>query len=43
MADGNQNLYSLKPIGGIGKESKRKFKMGKGKRRGKGIRRKYHI
>lgn len=43
MADGNQNLHSLKPTGGIGKKSKRKFKMGKGKRRGKGIRRKHHI
>jgi hypothetical protein len=43
MADGNQNLHSLKPTGGIGKKSKRKFKMGKGKRRGKGIRRKRHI
>jgi hypothetical protein len=43
MADGNQNLHSLKPTGGIGKKSNRKFKMGKGKRGGKGIRRKHHI
>ncbi|XP_062161794.1 uncharacterized protein LOC133868799 isoform X1 [Alnus glutinosa] len=43
MADENQNLHSLKPTGGIGKKSNRKFKMGKGKRRGKGIRRKHHI
>ncbi|XP_041027388.1 uncharacterized protein LOC121267545 [Juglans microcarpa x Juglans regia] len=43
MADGNQNVGSLKPVGGIGKKSKRKFKVGKGKRRGKGIRRKRHI
>ncbi|GLT69555.1 hypothetical protein SLA2020_416980 [Shorea laevis] len=45
MTDGNQSMHSLKPVGGIGKKSKRKFKMGKGKRRGKGIgiRRKHHI
>ncbi|KAG6639526.1 hypothetical protein CIPAW_10G107100 [Carya illinoinensis] len=33
MADGNQSIGSLKPVGGIGKKSKRKFKVGKGKRR----------
>ncbi|KAG6639527.1 hypothetical protein I3843_10G102200 [Carya illinoinensis] len=43
MADGNQSIGSLKPVGGIGKKSKRKFKVGKGKRRGKGLRRKRHI
>ncbi|KAM3694177.1 hypothetical protein ACJW30_07G038400 [Castanea mollissima] len=43
MADGNQSMGSLKPVGGIGKKSKRKFKVGKSKRRGKGIRRKSHI
>ncbi|XP_059438939.1 uncharacterized protein LOC132171968 [Corylus avellana] len=43
IADGNQSMHSLKPAGGIGKKFKRKFKMGKGKRRGKGIRRKHHI
>ncbi|XP_050261930.1 uncharacterized protein LOC126706480 [Quercus robur] len=43
MADGNQSVGSLKPVGGIGKKSKRKFKVGKSKRRGKGIRRKSHI
>ncbi|KAK9267591.1 hypothetical protein L1049_010019 [Liquidambar formosana] len=44
MADGNQSNGPLKPVGGIGKKSKRKFKMGKGKRHGKGkIRRKHKI
>ncbi|GMY35073.1 hypothetical protein FCV25MIE_30315 [Fagus crenata] len=43
MADGNQSMGSLKPVRGIGKKSKRKFKMSKSKRRGKGIRRKSHI
>nr|XP_023885906.1 uncharacterized protein LOC111998018 [Quercus suber] len=43
MADGNESMGSLKPVGGIGKKSKRKFKVGKSKRRGKGIRRKSHI
>ena len=43
MADGNQSMGSLKAVGGIGKKSKRKFKVGKSKRRGKGIRRKSHI
>jgi hypothetical protein len=28
-------MHSLKPVGGIGKKFKMKFKMGKGKRRGK--------
>ncbi|KAJ7969391.1 hypothetical protein O6P43_013365 [Quillaja saponaria] len=36
MADPGQSAGSLKPVGGIGKKSKRKFKMGKGKRRSKG-------
>ncbi|KAE7996424.1 hypothetical protein FH972_001151 [Carpinus fangiana] len=36
MADGNQSMHSLKPAGGIGKKFKRKFKMGKGKRRDAG-------
>lgn len=44
MADRIQSMGSLKPVGGIGKKSKRKFKVGgKAKRRGKGIRRKRHI
>ncbi|XP_030467553.1 uncharacterized protein LOC115686411 [Syzygium oleosum] len=44
MADGNQNKSSLKPAGGVGKKSKRKFKVGKNKRRGKGnVRRKRNI
>ncbi|KAB1221568.1 hypothetical protein CJ030_MR2G027119 [Morella rubra] len=43
MRDGNQSMGSLKPIGGVGKKSKRKFKMAKGKRRGKGPRRNCHI
>ncbi|XP_042477815.1 uncharacterized protein LOC122059197 [Macadamia integrifolia] len=37
----NQNLGSLKPTGGVGKKWKKKLKMHKGKRHGKGkIRRK---
>ncbi|XP_054778529.1 uncharacterized protein LOC129286605 [Prosopis cineraria] len=44
MADGNQSMVSLKPTGGVGKKSKRKFKVGKCKRRGaKGKFRKKHI
>ncbi|KAB1221564.1 hypothetical protein CJ030_MR2G027118 [Morella rubra] len=43
MRDGNQSMGSLKPIGGVGKKSKRKFKMAKGKRPGKGPRRNCHI
>lgn len=40
MADGTQTKDPLKPVGGIGKKLKKKFKMGKGKRRGKGLLRK---
>lgn len=36
MADGSQSMASLKPVGRIGKKLKKKFKMDKGKRRGKG-------
>lgn len=36
MADNNQNKGSLKPTGGIGKNSKRQFKVGKRRRHGKG-------
>ncbi len=36
MADNGQNKGSLKPVGGIGKKSKRKFKVGRNKRCGKG-------
>ncbi|KAK4254609.1 hypothetical protein QN277_009966 [Acacia crassicarpa] len=36
MTDGSQSMASLKPVGGIGKKSKRKFKVGRGKRGGKG-------
>ncbi|KAJ0018567.1 hypothetical protein Pint_11782 [Pistacia integerrima] len=36
MADGNQSKKSLKPVGGVGKKSQKKFKLGKNKRRGKG-------
>lgn len=36
MADGNQTKGSLKPVGGIGKKSLKKLKVGKNKRRGKG-------
>ncbi|XP_030550067.1 uncharacterized protein LOC115754990 [Rhodamnia argentea] len=44
MADGNQSKSSLKPAGGVGKKSKRKFKVGKNKRHGKGkFRRKRNI
>lgn len=44
MADDNQNKSSLKPAGGVGKKSKRKFKVGKNKRSGKGkFRRKRNI
>lgn len=35
MADGSQ-LASLKPVGGIGKKSRKKLKMARNKRRGKG-------
>lgn len=36
MADGNQPKGSLKPVGGVGKKSLKKLKLGKSKRRGKG-------
>lgn len=36
MADGSQITASLKPVGKIGKKSKKGFKMSKSKRRGKG-------
>ncbi|OIW00687.1 hypothetical protein TanjilG_09656 [Lupinus angustifolius] len=36
MPDDSQSVASLKPVGGIGKKLKKKFKLGKGKRRGKG-------
>ncbi|CAL0324804.1 unnamed protein product [Lupinus luteus] len=36
MPDDSQSAASLKPVGGIGKKLKKKFKLGKGKRRGKG-------
>ncbi|KAH9747086.1 hypothetical protein WN944_011756 [Citrus x changshan-huyou] len=36
MADGTQTKGSLKPVGGIGKKSLKKLKVGKNKRRGKG-------
>ncbi|KAJ0080931.1 hypothetical protein Patl1_11985 [Pistacia atlantica] len=36
MANGSQSKNSLKPVGGVGKKSQKKFKLGKNKRRGKG-------
>ncbi|KAK7399843.1 hypothetical protein VNO78_11036 [Psophocarpus tetragonolobus] len=36
MADGSESMPSLKPVGGIGKKSKKKMKLAKNKRRGKG-------
>ncbi|KAK6916040.1 hypothetical protein RJ641_018901 [Dillenia turbinata] len=36
MTESNQSSGSLKPHGGVGKKSKKTFKVGKGKRRGKG-------
>ncbi|XP_027347687.1 uncharacterized protein LOC113859070 [Abrus precatorius] len=36
MADGSQSMTSLKAVGGIGKKSKKKLKIAKSKRRGKG-------
>jgi len=36
MADGSQTMASLKPVGGIGKKMKKKLKIAKNKRRGKG-------
>jgi len=36
MADSNKNMGSLKPTGGIGKKMKKKLKIAKNKRRGKG-------
>lgn len=35
MADGNQSMSFLKPVGGVGKKSKRQFKVGKRRRHGK--------
>ena len=44
MADGSKSMGTLKPVGGIGKKLKKKFKVGKGKRHGKGkLRRKRNI
>ncbi|TKY59720.1 hypothetical protein E2542_SST16814 [Spatholobus suberectus] len=44
VADGSQSMASLKPVGGIGKKLKKKLKMAKNKRRGKGkLRRKRNI
>ncbi|KAJ1430512.1 hypothetical protein SESBI_07651 [Sesbania bispinosa] len=44
MADSSQSMASLKPVGGIGKKLKKKLKIAKSKRRGKGkISRKRHI
>ncbi|KAK4752100.1 hypothetical protein SAY87_020898 [Trapa incisa] len=43
MADDSPTKNSLRPVGRIGKKLKKKFKMGKGKRRGKGLRKKSHI
>ncbi|XP_020207295.1 uncharacterized protein LOC109792310 [Cajanus cajan] len=43
MADGVQKMASLKPVGGIGKKMKKKLKIAKKKRRGKGKLRKTHI
>ncbi|KAG4999680.1 hypothetical protein JHK87_020752 [Glycine soja] len=36
VADGSQSMASLKPVGGIGKKSKKKLKIAKNKRRGNG-------
>ena len=36
MDDGNQKNGSLKPLGGVGKKSKRQFKVGKRKHNKKG-------
>ncbi|KAF3450085.1 hypothetical protein FNV43_RR06165 [Rhamnella rubrinervis] len=36
MADGNQSVGFLKLVGGVGKKSKRQFKVGKRRRHGKG-------
>ncbi|RYR64203.1 hypothetical protein Ahy_A03g010333 [Arachis hypogaea] len=36
MADGAQSTASLKPVGGVGKKFKKKLKIAKSKRRGKG-------
>ncbi|KAL2343591.1 hypothetical protein Fmac_004876 [Flemingia macrophylla] len=43
MADGGHNMTLLKPVGGIGKKIKKKLKIAKKKRRGKGKLRKTHI
>ncbi|CAJ1938897.1 unnamed protein product [Sphenostylis stenocarpa] len=37
MGDGSESTASLKPVGGIGKKSKKKLKIAKKKRRGKGM------
>ncbi|XP_057750587.1 uncharacterized protein LOC130969044 [Arachis stenosperma] len=42
MADGAQRTASLKPVGGVGKKFKKKLKIAKSKRRGKG-KKKRHI
>ncbi|KAK9726082.1 hypothetical protein RND81_05G189100 [Saponaria officinalis] len=39
----NQNTEHLKPVGGVGKKLKKKLKLAKGKRRGKGKIRRTHI
>ncbi|KAG7026380.1 hypothetical protein SDJN02_10379 [Cucurbita argyrosperma subsp. argyrosperma] len=44
MDDGSESMMALKAVGGIGKKSKKKFKVGKAKRRGKcKIKRNRHI
>ncbi|XP_059656580.1 uncharacterized protein LOC132303355 [Cornus florida] len=43
MDEDNQYTGSLKPVGKIGKKLRKKFKMGKGKRHGKGKIRRKHI
>ncbi|XP_061342459.1 uncharacterized protein LOC133288660 [Gastrolobium bilobum] len=37
MAEGSQSMASLKPVGGIGKKLKKKLKIAKSKRHGKGF------
>lgn len=36
MADENQSMSFLKAVGGVGKKSKKQFKVGKRRRHGKG-------
>lgn len=43
MADQNQVMGHLKPAGGVGKKLKKKLKLGKGKKHGKGKIRRKHI